>query len=98
MSDEAEVKDHDRVETRDGEDPLLAHWNENETFATSEATSRVSDVELLKVIFLNDFYVMFLYLFFLFHQNNTLQIKWKFLKVFQTEQVHQCRVVAVCRL
>jgi len=48
MSDEAEVKDHDRDETRDGEDPLLAHWNENETFATSEATSRVSDVELLK--------------------------------------------------
>ena len=27
----------------------LLHWNENETFATSEATSRVSDVELLKV-------------------------------------------------
>ena len=51
MSDEAEVKDHDKDETRDGEDPLLAHWNENETFATSEATSRVSDVELLKVIF-----------------------------------------------
>ena len=28
---------------------LLQNWNENETFATSEATSRVSDVELLKV-------------------------------------------------
>ena len=27
----------------------LLNWNENETFATSEATSRVSDVELLKV-------------------------------------------------
>lgn len=26
----------------------LLNWNENETFATSEATSRVSDVELLK--------------------------------------------------
>ena len=32
----------------DEKDELL-NWNENETFATSEATSRVSDVELLKV-------------------------------------------------
>ena len=34
----------------DEKDELL-NWNENETFATSEATSRVSDVELLKVTF-----------------------------------------------
>ena len=42
MSDEAEPAEN-------LDDPLLAQWNENETFATSEATSRVSDVELLKV-------------------------------------------------
>ena len=32
----------------DEKDELL-NWNENETFVTSEATSRVSDVDLLKV-------------------------------------------------
>ena len=45
------------------EDPTerdeLLHWAENETFATSEATSRVSDVELLKVSF---FYIFFIFL------------------------------------
>ena len=35
-------------ETEDEKDELI-NWNENETFVTSEATSRVSDVELLKV-------------------------------------------------
>ena len=35
-------------ETEDEKDELL-NWNENETFVTSEATSRVSDVDLLKV-------------------------------------------------
>ena len=43
-------KKNDENEKFDGDEKdELLNWNENETFATSEATSRVSDVELLKV-------------------------------------------------
>jgi len=41
-------KKNDENEIDGDEKDELLNWNENETFATSEATSRVSDVELLK--------------------------------------------------
>ena len=44
-------KKNDENEIDGDEKDELLNWNENETFATSEATSRVSDVELLKVTF-----------------------------------------------
>ena len=44
-------KKNDENEIDGDEKDELLNWNENETFATSEATSRVSDVELLKVRF-----------------------------------------------
>ena len=44
-------KKNDENEIDGDEKDELLNWNENETFATSEATSRVSDVELLKVSF-----------------------------------------------
>ena len=44
-------KKNDENEIDADEKDELLNWNENETFATSEATSRVSDVELLKVTF-----------------------------------------------
>ena len=44
-------KKNDENEIDGDEKDELLNWNENETFATSEATSRVFDVELLKVTF-----------------------------------------------